>query len=67
VDEGLKGYDRWFLALDIPLAYTWKSLEFSFSPALLWGSGGRALECTLGLKWTLEGGAYLSVPRFGSR
>ncbi|MDR2662286.1 MAG: hypothetical protein LBC31_04740 [Treponema sp.] len=67
VDEGLKGYDRWFLALDIPLAYTWKSLAFSVSPALLWGSGGHALECTLGLKWTLEGSAYFSVPRFGSR
>jgi hypothetical protein len=67
VDEGLNSYDRWFFALDIPLSYTWKSLEFSFSPALLWGSGGHALECTVGLKWTLEGSAYFRSPRFAER
>jgi hypothetical protein len=60
VDEGLNSYDRWFFALDVPLAYLWKDFEFSLSPALLWGSGGRALECTLGIKWSLAGSGYFT-------
>jgi hypothetical protein len=57
-DEGLNGYDRWFLALDIPLRYAWRNLGFSLSPALLWGSGGAALECTVGIRWSLEGSSW---------
>ncbi|MDR2313106.1 MAG: hypothetical protein LBE02_01065 [Spirochaetaceae bacterium] len=62
-NEGLAGYDRWFFALDLPLTYTWKNLDVSLKPSLLWGTGGRALECTLGLKWTLGGAGYLSPLR----
>jgi hypothetical protein len=62
-DAGLNSYNRWFFALDIPLSYTWRDLEFSVSPAVLWGTGGQALECTLGVKWSLEGSKFFSVHR----
>jgi hypothetical protein len=62
-DTGLNSYNRWFFALDIPLAYTWRDLEFSVLPALLWGTGGQALECTLGVKWSLEGSTFFSIHR----
>jgi hypothetical protein len=59
-DGGLDAYDRWFIALDLPITYTWHNFDFFLKPSLLWGTGGRALECTLGLKWTLEGAGYFS-------
>lgn len=59
----LTGYNRWFFALDLPLAYTWKGLDVSLTPSLLWGTGGSALECTLGVKWSLEGARYFPPKR----
>jgi hypothetical protein len=45
-----------YVSLDLPCTYTWKYLEFLFSPALLIKDGRAALECTLGLRFRLGGG-----------
>ena len=62
-NKALRSFDQFFFALELPLSYTWRYLEFFISPSLLWGSEGTALECTLGLRWSLEGSRYFSVHR----
>jgi hypothetical protein len=48
-----------YVSLDLPCVYTWKYMEFLFSPALLLQERDRqiALECTLGVRIKL-GGEY---------
>ena len=62
-DDSLNSFDQFYFTLDIPLSYTWRNLEFSISPALLCGTGGTAIECTLGMRWSLEGTRSFSVHR----
>jgi hypothetical protein len=55
-DETVKNGPRiFYVSLDLPCTYTWKYLEFLFSPALLIKDGKAALECTLGLHFRLGG------------
>jgi hypothetical protein len=59
IDNSLAAYDTIFVALDLPFSYTWRSLELSVSPAFLFGPGDFSLECTLGLRWRLDGRTFL--------
>jgi hypothetical protein len=59
VDTYLDSYDHIFVSLDLPLSCSWGGLELSVSPAVLFGTGGFSLECTLGLRWSLDGRTFL--------
>jgi len=63
-DDSLYKLDQWFFALDLPLTYTWQNkagaLEFLFSPALLLSSEGKVFQCTLGLRWSMQGSRFYS-------
>jgi hypothetical protein len=53
-DEAIENGRRiFYVSLDLPCTYTWKYLEFLFSPALLIKDRKAALECTLGLSFKL--------------
>ena len=62
-DNSLNSFDQFYCSLDIPFSYTWRYLEFSFSPAIIWGSEGTALECTIGIHYSLEGSRFFSTHR----
>jgi hypothetical protein len=52
----------WYGAFQVPLSYTWKNLEFSVSPGILFGTSDFAVECTLGLRYTLAGRTWITSP-----
>ncbi|MCL2805226.1 MAG: hypothetical protein FWD26_04730 [Treponema sp.] len=54
-NNSLLSFDQWFFAIDIPVTYKWRNLEFLVCPTLLLGSEGYAFECTIGVRFTLEG------------
>ena len=62
-DDGLNSFDMWYFSIDLPFYWTWRFLKFTFSPALLFSSEGNAFECTLGVRYTLEGSRFFSTHR----
>jgi hypothetical protein len=57
-DDTHRSHRIWYVSLDLPVAYTWKRLEFMLSPALLLRDARAAFECTLGIKYSLRGKTY---------
>jgi hypothetical protein len=52
----------WYGTFQVPFSYTLKNLEFSIRPGILFGSSDFALECTLGLRYTLAGHTWIKGP-----
>ncbi|WP_010255505.1 hypothetical protein [Treponema primitia] len=58
-NDGVADESRyWFFSLDLPCAYTWKFLQFSFTPALLVNDGDIGFELNLGLRYKIQGKTY---------
>ena len=66
-DNALNSFDLFYFSLDLPVSYTLRTkagaLDFTISPAFLWGTEGTAFECTLGIKWSMKGSRFFSIHR----
>ncbi|MDR1506958.1 MAG: hypothetical protein LBI67_07625 [Treponema sp.] len=63
VDDTTKDSPRiWYGSFQFPFSYSWKNLEFSACPGILFGSSDFAVECTLGLRWRLAGRTWMQGP-----
>jgi hypothetical protein len=52
----------WYASVQIPLSYAWEAFEFSVKPGLRFGTREAALECSLGLRFSLAGAASFRGP-----
>ena len=59
-NNGYEGFNRFFFILDLPCSYTWRWFDFYITPTIFWGSGGAAFECTLGVRFSMEGKRFFS-------
>ncbi|MDR0599450.1 MAG: hypothetical protein LBG84_05135 [Treponema sp.] len=63
LDDPTRDSERiWYAEARFPLSYTWEGFEFSLRPGLRFGARETALECSLGLRFTLAGEADFGGP-----
>jgi len=58
-DDSLNKPDQWYVSIDIPIIYNWRYFEFILNPGIIFSKEKTLFECTLGVRFGLEGSGRL--------